>query len=427
MPELVLFIIFCIGIILFFKKVIKNEIFHPVFVSLVYWIAFLLCSILISISFNIRFSWSGIFPIFLLLFSFIAGSLLISSKINNRIKQIDGNINDKRIIEPETFKKIIIAYSIIGFIAIIVQLLFLNLSIKSISDVFNVAGKISVLRYTNQTDVPKFSLFLAGFMYAGAFSGGVYYVISRDRLQKVISILPVLIALLFTITNGVKTSFLYSICIWISGYMANYVYTNKGIVVNFRKIILKFSGILFIVLLSIPLVYFLRGGNINSKMAIINHSTVSYFASFNAFSIWWEHYYLDTLSFFKYSLSGIHNILYQDRVSGLYPDSYGVGVINGEIINTNVFTIVRGFIEDFSILGAVVIMFLTGILMTYFYYLSKRKKIIGVFLLGVCYSVLFWSFTVNMLNYNTIIFSWIIVLITLILLNRNHYLFSSKK
>jgi len=421
MPELVLFIIFCIGIILFFKKIIKNEIFHPVFVSLVYWIAFLLCSIFISVSFNISFSWSGIFPIFLLLFSFIAGSLLISFKINKKFEENKNADKNDFIIEQDTLKKIIITYSLLGVVALILQLSFLNLSIKGISDVFNVAGKISVLRYTDQTDMPKYGLFLAGFMYAGAFLGGVYFINSGKKNKMLISVLPLTVAFIYTIINGAKAAFLFSVFIWISGYISCYVYTYKGIIVNLKKNIFRFLIILFIVLLTIPLVYFLRGGNINSKIAIINHSTISYFASFNAFSIWWEQYYFDTFSLFKYSLSGIHNILYQDRVSGLYPDSYGVGVINGEIVNTNVFTIIRGFIEDFSILGAITIMFLTGILMTYFYYLAKRKKIIGVFLLGVCYSVLFWSFTVNMLNYNTIILSWIITLITIIFYSRKTY------
>ncbi|MDP4266717.1 MAG: O-antigen polymerase, partial [Bacteroidota bacterium] len=331
MPELILFLIFCINVILLIKKIIRNEYFHPIFISAIYWVFFLICSILISINFNLKFSWNGIYPIFILLFSFISGSLLINNKLKKSHEIIKSDFKEDRInciIKPGILKNIIILFSISGFFALIIQLKYLDLSIKSFKDIITVANRISEIRYSDMADMPKYGLFLAAFMYSGAFWGGTFFVNAKIKSYKIISFLPVLVAFIFTIINGVKAIFLFSIIIWISGYISSYVYINKGKIYNIKKLITGFLIISVFILFSIPIVQFLRAGKIDSDFKIINGNAVSYFASYNAFSIWWDDYNFNGFTIFKYSLSGINNIFFQNRVSGLYKENYCVGYFN---------------------------------------------------------------------------------------------------
>ena len=71
----------------------------------------------------------------------------------------------------------------------------------------------------------------------------------------------------------------------------------------------------------------------------------------------------------------------------------------------------RGLIEDFTIFGAAFIMFISGLYVNGIVCSDQKKNNHGMFFLSLFFSVLFCSFAQNIINYNTILLSWIISLV----------------
>jgi len=385
---------------------VNNDLLHPVFISTAYWISFILISISMSVLFNLRFYWTGLIPLISILISFIGGALVYEKRKEKNDLSLSVPkevIYNKNIIELR-IKILIFSFSIMGIIAIIIQLVFLNLPINNFNDILQLANKISVIRYSNQTDMPKYGLIFMAFLYSGSFLSGLYFVIFKG--SKKICYLPIIIMLIYSLINGVKLGFIYSIVLWVTGYIGMLIFTNADKAINLKGIIKKMASFATAILLLIPLIQFFREGNLSRNSSFIA-SIISYFGSFNALSCWWNEYNL-SLNPFKYTFSGLHNIFYEDRVVGLFQENCVIGYYNNNEIITNVYTIIRGLIDDFSIYGAIIIMFLIGYFMNFFYYKTKSRNIYAMLLLSMCFSILFCSIFSNMLNYNVILLSWFI-------------------
>jgi oligosaccharide repeat unit polymerase len=231
------------------------------------------------------------------------------------------------------------------------------------------------------------------------------------------------VIIIFTITNGVKAGFLFLSIIWASGYVSAYIYENKGQIRNVRNLFSRIVIILVLVFCLVPVTQFFREGKSNEKIKFISPGIISYFVSFNAFTIWYHSYQNDELTCFKYTLSGAHNYFYGEREQGLYGKDYtSVGNFNDQPITTNIYTMARGMIEDFTIFGAILLLFITGMLVHLLYLLTMRKRIIAMSLLALFFSILFCSFTQNIINYNTIFFSWIISFLIILLMKKKRSL-----
>lgn len=388
----------------------KITILNPIFFVSTYWVLFILISAVLSIIFNFMLYWDGVIPIIIMLFSFICGSFLyikLYSFLIQRKKinypQPDNNI----LFSSKKLKWIILIFSGLGLIASILQLFYLHIQIGSFQDLIQTAEKISDIRYKGETDMPKPGLILMSFLYSSAFFSAIYYRISKGIFNRIISLLPFFVILIITVTNGVKTGFLYVIIIWISGNISFYLYDKKQKSISIKKTGIQILFAILIILLLIPTTQALRGHNRNSTAR-----SLSYFCSFNAFTIWYHTNTNKEITPFKYTLSGIHNIFYNEREVGLYgKENVEVGKYNNIVVKTNVYTMARGLIQDFSLIGAVILLFVTGFFSQHIFNYTKYKNLICMCLLSLFYSIILWSFTVNMINYNTIILSWVISII----------------
>jgi oligosaccharide repeat unit polymerase len=410
------------GLMIFLKWFVSKELLDPVFFTAAYWIIFILFSVFISMEMGLLFYWEGIIPIVLLVLAFISGGfvmkqLMMHISFDNEEKKHGSK--RRKTLSSVRIKWLVMIFSAMGLLAIYMQLNFLKIQINSLSDLLHAANKISIIRYTGGQDISKFGLVLMAFLYSGGFLAGIYNVVSKGLLNKFISLIPFIVMLIFTMINGVKTGFLFLLVIWISGFAAAHVYDKKGEVRKPGLLILRACIIIALVLLLIPITQILRGGKTDTKIKLVNASALSYFCSFNAFSVWYHSYKNDELTGVKYSLSGVHNFFYGEREIGLYGEqNIEVGKYDNIPIRTNVYTMTRGLIQDFTLYGAMAILFIAGILMQMVYYLTKRKNAFAMGMLALFYSIVLWSFTVNIINYNTLIFSWIISLILIFFINK---------
>ena len=414
MLNIVLLIIFSAGLLFLLQWYLKKELIDPLFFTSVYWIVFIVFSVFISIQLDFTFYWYGIVPIVLLLLAFLSGSFVMKQlryNVSLEKPKKQNEIIEKKDFSCSRLKWLILIFSAMGFLVIFLQLQFLGIQIRSFTDLLVSANKISVIRYNGQQDMPKIGLVLMAFLYSAGFFSGIYNVIAKGTWNKIISLIPFVVILVFTMTNGVKTGFLFLLVIWISGYAAAYVHERKGEIKKIGKLMLRGVAIIFIMLSLIPLTQVMRGGKSKSKVVLVSAGTLSYFGSFNAFTIWYNSYKNDEFTGYKYTLSGIHNFFHGEREVGLYgKDNVEIGEYNDAPIKTNVFTMTRGLIQDFTLFGAMAFLFVVGIIMQIIYDRTKRKNALAMGILALFYSIVLWSFTVNIINYNTIILSWMISL-----------------
>lgn len=417
MLNLFIFLACGVGLLVFLKRFTGKEIIDPLFLAPAYWIIFITFSIFFSVYYNLYFYWSGIIPIGLLLFSFISGSIVFKyiQHVVSPSNMVTQNEPPKHVaFSLLRLRFIIFIFSFLGLSAVIIQLQYLDIHIENIKDVFYAANQISLIRYAGGVDMPKYGLFLMAFLYSAGFLGGIYYGISKGWANKIFSLLPFSVIIIFTIINSAKAGLLFLTVIWISGYFSIYVYKKQGEIKNAGKLIIRACVISVILICSIPITLALRGGNMNSDINLVSHRTLSYFGSFNAFSIWYDSYKHDRITGTKYTFSGINNFFENNREQGLYgTNNAEIGKYDNVPIQTNVYTMARGLIEDFTLFGAMTIMLFVGFVIQYLYLQVKKRKIWPMSFLALFYSVLLMCFTLNILNYNTIFFSWIISILIL--------------
>ena len=99
-----------------------------------------------------------------------------------------------------------------------------------------------------------------------------------------------------------------------------------------------------------------------------------------------------------------------DRPLGFYNPIY----ISNDI-STNIFTAFRGIISDFSIPVAIMIAFVIGFISQSIFQRNRSDNPLGTLPISMFYAFTLYSPLISIFHYNSILFSWLIVLIVLIL------------
>jgi oligosaccharide repeat unit polymerase len=77
--------------------------------------------------------------------------------------------------------------------------------------------------------------------------------------------------------------------------------------------------------------------------------------------------------------------------------------------HTNIFTALRGVIHDFSILGGFLFFSFFGFIATLALNQCRQKKIFWIIPLSAFYAFTIYSPLISIFNYNSILFSWILL------------------
>jgi oligosaccharide repeat unit polymerase len=411
MSSLLIFILAGGAVLFGLSRISRKEFFDPMFLVPLYWYAVIAASLAISSYFGLYWHTAGIWSLLLMLIAFVAGTLVMRTLEGLKKPLPADHGKGGYVFSPVRLAWMTVFFSLAGLMAIRLQLDFLNLRLSSISDLFIAANTISQIRYNGGTEMPAAGQFLMAFLYASAFSGGVLALTSRKWLLKLTGMLPFIVIALFTVINGVKSGFIFITIIWISAYLSAMTAHRKGPVQKPLKLTIRALLIVSVLILMIPVTQLLRGGRSNEKIEWISPGVISYFGSFNAYSLWISNNKESDMTGLRYSLSGFHNVFFGGREVGLYgKQNTLIGEYNDAPVLTNVYTINRGFIEDFSFPGTLFFLFVSGILARLIYRKVTDGNLFAVCLYAMFISVLLWSITVNILNYNTIIFAWMLCL-----------------
>jgi len=109
-------------------------------------------------------------------------------------------------------------------------------------------------------------------------------------------------------------------------------------------------------------------------------------------------------------VAGLFDILaLHTRLQGVFSD-----FINLELLHTNVYTIFRGLILDYTLLGSLSVLFAVGMLSGIAYTRVANGNRVSIATLSAFYVVTLFSFATNALNYNTILFALVFLFLYMV-------------
>lgn len=401
-----------------FARLFSRSWFEPgVFFSLI-WLFYTGLPILLAPNYYV---WSGgVWWIFFSVFSLYVGSAIVIryQEIKNYLK---GNLSiNKTSIEKK------INLSLPGLRSLIIVSIFFGLLYSLIiirEQGENIALFFSLERIAKFANIRYFGNFIPSLLsqvflvgaYLAPILGGLLFANRKSKIDLFWSIFSLIPSFVIFLLHSTRFAVLVAGILWLSSYLALKIFLTRGRLSLFsRKNILT----ILLILIFLPLLFSIGQAlrrrevpTVQSLFKILSSASwrASVFGHLSVFSQWLKDFYsFPTLpTFGTKSLAGLFNLLgLSQRQPGLYEYSYEVEPGGW----TNIYTIFRQLIEDFTLPGSLLVLFIIGIIASWAYVNLVRGRIYSLPIL-----VAFFSFTllfiVNIFTNNSILFAWLILVL----------------
>ena len=274
---------------------------------------------------------------------------------------------------------------------------------------------ISEDRYAGAEAHDVVNQFFLIFSYAAPVIGGLCFRLV-GKWNKVLCILTLIPCTFIALTQSLKMGMIASFILFFAAYIVcSYTYglpiRMKGkIILRFALVIVGFLGTLFISMV-------FRTGEVTEKTILeISEKFVSYAVGhMHNIDMWYTSYQPTDLTWGSRTFLGISNILgIEERVQGIYPEFLNVGK-NGFFGISNTYTIFRPLVEDFGEVGAMVAMFIMGVIgnMSLKAVIAHRATIFNQVILVALFAYLMWSFSASFYAYTTYLAMFVVAYILL--------------
>ena len=285
----------------------------------------------------------------------------------------------------------------------------------------SIPNLIAVDRYSGYLNYPfiiKYSLYC---IYPANLLGGLLLSMRQISFKmKILTAIPLLLALLLGIIEGARTSILLGLVLffsaWMSGAMVNNQDSNKKkpyfkLALGIGAIMIAFTGIFI-------LIQWLRQGmDFIIVDLLIDRIRAYFFGYLAAFTQWVGEYESVHLSGVLTTFAGPFNLMgVMERSLGFYEP---VNISSG--ISTNIFTALRGLVIDFSIPGAIIITFIMGFFLQLSYQRGISGSIINTLPISMFYAFTLYSPLISIFHYNSILFSWVIIAVIFLFQHKSNH------
>ena len=273
----------------------------------------------------------------------------------------------------------------------------------------SIPNLIAVDRYSGYINYPfiiKYSLYC---IYPANLLGGLLLSVRQISFKmKVLTVVPLLLALVLGIIEGARTSILLGLVLffsaWMSGAMINDPHFNKK--KPYLKIAISSGGLILGFTAFFVLIQWLRQGMDSIIVDLLMDQIRAYFFGYlAAFTQWIGTIDSPNLSGGLTTFAGPFNLLgVMERSLGFY-DPANISLE----ISTNIFTALRGLVIDFSIPGSILIAFIVGFFLQLSYQRGISGTIINTLPISIFYAFTLYSPLISIFHYNSILFSWIVI------------------
>ena len=272
------------------------------------------------------------------------------------------------------------------------------------------AARWTLLRYAGFTDPWPLRL-AAVCVYPPALVGGMLFPLSKNFRDKSIAISALLPGLLLTALSGGRAAFLVALACWLGGHWSMSACRTEipTRLLNLKSGLLLGVGALALLTLFVG-VDSLRGARDASdagQLSIGFHGSQIQNYMFGmpaAFAEWFDRDEHDSVKWGALTFPGPYSLLgIRQRTLGTYTDSAPTVGLEG----TNIFTMFRGLVEDFTLGGAFLISGLWGFLggRIYCKHSLQPGSILG---LSAFYAVALFSPLYCLFSFNGPILAWVV-------------------
>ncbi len=255
-------------------------------------------------------------------------------------------------------------------------------------------------------------------VYPAALLGGIASAASKSGRTKLWTLSSFLPALLVGFVVAARAGVLMSLICWFSGYFGVKHWQSNGTYPLFRRRFVLLFGVLglaaVVLFLLVDVTRQSENGQVSEFTPDLQRLLKYSFGSLAAFSSWFHQYRADRATFGAYTFGGIFDLLgVQHREIGLYGGL--VTLPGGE--ETNIYTALRGLVEDFTLAGAVslafVVSFVSGMLLS----CPSRRIWTPILFASGYYAFILCSPLTSVFTYNGLVLAWLVAAIIL----RSHF------
>ena len=329
---------------------------------------------------------------------------------------------------------------VVFYLTILASLVFLALNLFGqgfslhdlIFDLYATAQSYTNLRFSDDLDGNMVERLSIVCVYLGAILGGFLFPSvpkkSERRLIVVLSFLP---SMLVAVTQSAKWHLFLCIAFFYAGLL---VYrASAGTLRLFEKGRLKSWTSYAAILITIVTVSFLgRGLYTIDDSGELFKKLVEYYSSYSfghiyAFSDWFAFfvgrhsdivYAHESATHGFYTFAVVFKLMGSGKVLpiGMFDDYFSYG----ELLTTNVYTMFRGLIQDFGLIGSVFFMFATSILfhLAFRAMLRRRRPVFSVAVFVLMIGYFYASFISSMLGVNRIYYVTFVLLWMVLQINK---------
>jgi len=351
----------------------------------------------------------------------------MGSHIGISIKAKEKFIKVKKVeIEAliQELKPIAIILSIAGFC--VVPLMVGNLkgdffSLFNLKYLRHISMYVSYLRYKEEYHFPLSVQMFLGLNYFAALINGVYFgylYLNKKHQHFYLYFISILTSILIAIITTEKAVIIYTGLLFLSSFIVSYnSLAKQEFKLSFKNSLLFISLFTFMIFIFIYIQMSRYGfSDMNGVRHVVKLFKIYAFGHISAFTIWFNDYmsHYTPLGFGRFTFAGIFSFFHiYERKPGIFTD---FSVISPDPLFTNVYTAFRGLIIDFSVMGAILLIFIFSILGGIAYKNAKESIFAFVYLiLFYCITVL--SLFTSLLNYNTLIAAFTLLGLTLFYYN----------
>ena len=286
-----------------------------------------------------------------------------------------------------------------------------------VADLFSLSSLPNLFYVDRDTGIFQLPWQIKGFIYftyTASLIGGFTFKLFQGK-KKIICFIPLFIAFLYGVVLAVRSGIILSVMLWLSGWLGSKVYL-QDFKFRQRTVIFILLSFMIMIILFISIKWLRSGANDPFLiMVFLDNARISYFGHLSAFSTWLYNYHYVGLTFGANTFSGPLDWLgIIEREIGFYKEN----IILANSVYTNIFTVFRGLIEDFSIPGTLVFGFGIGVLARLAFNRCSYGQFMWMMPLTLYYAFVLYSPIISLFNYNSAIMAWVITAIPLLLIRK---------
>ncbi|MEI7663563.1 MAG: O-antigen polymerase [Bacteroidota bacterium] len=408
--QIVIVYLLMVVMTLFIRRIEKSWLAPAALFPLV-WSAILGMSLLLAPGFY--FSAGALFFVFLQIFMFFAGSILAKSSSGNAEGGMVGqNITDDFFFSRTPRLKGFVYVGIVtGFCASILLLREHQFIFGQISDFHYVVDTISGMsdeRYEG-IRLSRGIMLCISMAYAGNLVAGFLLAMTRKTSERILMIFSLIPLILFTLIYTARAVFLFGAIMFLASFLAGKLFQKgtafKLFTLNRLLVALFFAVFIPSLFLLTQLArYNTHDFSTYQVMEVWDKLSVWFFGNFSGFSVWFDSRPEICLQWGKFTLSGLFEQFsdYQ-REGGIF--STMVHIDNNQRY-TNIYTIFRFLMEDFSYTGTTVVIFVAGYLSQWFLKQLLGRSLLGVVGVAFVTAIILFSFITSIVAYNATLFAF---------------------